>query len=317
MADSASSAVAAIAEDAAGSHADGPDLTRYVFALQEHFPELSTADIAIDERPIREIVRVDWDGWQAVFATTERAETRLQAMASVMPHLRGFLSPTVPIWEIAVQSGDWRRSWRAAQRPEGRPLVPELIVDQNRERLVRDVAGFFHELHGFSVERARSLGVESYRAWRDEHEGLARRSQSILRPLLSWSDMTWARRWWSRFLEDESVWNIEPALVHGSIDSRRLLVDPLVRELAAVIDWHELRVADPALDFAGLVDAYGTDLGWRIVEHYGSLGSTADASLFRRVRLQQTVRRFRDVVAAADRHGPESEPMGEAIKRLR
>lgn len=310
-------AVAALTADSADSAVDRRDLARYVFALQEHFPELSIEDITVDERASSAVVIVEWDGWQAVFPMSEPAEARLDAMASVMPHLRGFLSPTIPIWELAVQNGDWRRSWRAAQRPEGRPLDPELIVDQNRERLVRDLAGFFHELHGFSVERARSLGVPSYRVWRDEHESLARRSQSILRPLLSWSDMTWARRWWSRFLDDDAIWKIEPSLVHGSIDADRMLVDPLVRELAAVTDWQELRVADPALDFAGLVDAYGADLGWRIVEYYGSLGSTADASLFRRIRLQQTVRRFREVVTAADRDGVESEAMTVAVKRLR
>ena len=45
---------------------------------------------------------------------------------------------------------------------------PDLIVDQNRDALVRDLAAFFHELHQFSVERARGLGAASFRAWRDE-----------------------------------------------------------------------------------------------------------------------------------------------------
>ncbi len=289
----------------------------YAFALQEKFPGLSVEDITVRDHAGTEFVLVDWDGWHALFPRSQDAAGRLAAMAAVMPHLRGFVSPSIPLWEVTGESDDWNQSWQAARRPEGRPLLTELIVDQNRDRLVRDLASFFHELHGFSVERARGLGVSSFRTWRDEHKALSRRSQSILRPLLNWSDMTWARRWWSRFLEDEALWKIEPSLTHGSVASDRLLVDPLVRELAAVTDWHELRVADPALDFAGLIDTYGTELGWRIVEHYGSLGSTADASLFRRVRLQQTVGRFRDVVEIAARDGVESEAMALAIKRLR
>lgn len=291
--------------------------SRYAFALQGRFPDLSVEQLSLDLEPGGDFVGVDWNEWQALFPRSEGGAEQLAAMAAVMPHLRGFLSAAVPLWDVAGDGGDWSRSWRAARRPEGRPLQSELIVDQNRERLVRELAGFFHELHGFSVERARSLGAASFRSWRDEHEALARRAQSLLRPLLSWSEMTWARRWWSRFLNDESIWKHEPALVHGSIAADCLLVDPLVRELAAVTGWQRMRVADPALDFAALVDAYGADLGWRVVEHYGSLGSTADASLFRRIRLQQTVRRFQEVVTAAERDGVESEAMAEATERLR
>ena len=125
--------------------------------------------------------------------------------------------------------------------------------------------------------------------------------------MVNWSQITWARRWWARFLDDDAIWKIEPSLVHGGIAIERLLVDPLVQQLTAVTGWHGLRVADPAVDFAHLVDTYGTELGWRIVEHYGELGSTADAALFRRIRLQQTVRRFRELVKAADHNGPDSE----------
>ena len=288
-----------------------------VFALGTRFPELTSEDVVLSAVPDGDFVRAEWNEWTALFPQSEVAAERLRVMSGLMPHLRGFLSPTVPIWEAGSKSEGWGRGWQAARRPEGRPLRPDLIVEQNRERLVRDLATFFRELHGFSVERARGLGAASMREWREEHEALSRRALAILRPQLSWSRMTWSRRWWSRFLEDDFVWKIQPSLVHGSIAFERLLVDPLVQQLVAVTDWHGIRVADPAIDFAHLIDAYGTELGWRVVEHYGELGSIADAALFRRVRLQQTVSRFREVVAAADRDGAESEAMAAAIGRLR
>lgn len=291
--------------------------TDYAFALAAQFPDLTSDDIALSEEPDADLIRVDWDGWIALFPQSEAAADQLRIMASMMPHVRGFVSPAVPIWERSSERDDWKRAWRAAELTAARPLRPELIVEQNRDRLVRDLATFFHELHQFSVERARGLGATSFRAWRDEHAALSRRSQTVLRPLLSWSDMNWARKWWLRFLGDDSVWRITPSLVHAGISVERLLVDPLVQELAAVTGWHGMRVADPAVDFAHLVDAYGTELGWRIVERYGELGSTADAALFRRIRLQQTVRRFREVVEAADRDGVDSEAMAAALQRLR
>ena len=288
----------------------------FAFALGAQFPELAAEELTISEEPDAEFLKVEWDGWTALFPQSEAASRQLKIMNAVMPHLRGFVSPSVPLWEVGSDAADWKQNWRAARQTDGRPLRPELIVEQNRERLVRDLASFFHELHEFSVERARGLGAPSLRDWRDRHEALSRRSLAIMRPLVNWSQITWARRWWTRFLDDEAVWKIEPSLVHGGISVERLLVDPLVQQLTAVTGWHGLRVADPAIDLAHLIDAYGTDLGWRIVEHYGELGSTADAALFRRIRLQQTVSRFRDLVDAADRNGPESESVANALKRL-
>ena len=294
------------------------DRTRDVaFALGAQFPDLDPSEMELFEEPDADLLRVEWDGWTALVPQSQAGLDQLTTMASLMPHLRGFLSPAVPIWETAYETGNWKRDWRASQQTEGQPLRPELIVEQNRERLVRDLATFFHELHEFSVERARGLGAPSFRQWRDDHEALSRRSLAILRPLVNWSQITWARRWWSRFLDDDAIWKIQPSLVHGGIATERLLVDPLVRQLSAVTGWHGLCVADRAIDFAHLVDAYGTELGWRIVEHYGELGSTADAALFRRIRLQQTVRRFKNLVEAADRDGVESEAMAAALKRLR
>jgi len=291
--------------------------TELAFALGARFPDIEAPDLGVVEEPDADLIRVEWEGWIALFPQSEAASEQLTVMSSVMPHLRGFLSPTVPLWEESNQVDNWKRHWRAARQPEGRPLRPELIVEQNRERLVRDLAGFFHELHEFSVERARGLGAPAFRDWRDRHEALSRRSLTIMRPLVNWSQITWARRWWSRFLGDDAVWNVEPRLLHAGVSIERLLVDPLVQQLTAVTGWHGLRVADPAVDFAQLIDCYGTELGWRIVEHYGELGSTADAALFRRIRLQQTVARFRDLVKAADRDGPESETVANALKQLR
>lgn len=286
------------------------------FALGAQFPDLNASDLELFDEPDADLLRAEWEGWTALIPQSEAAHNQLTAMSSVMPHLRGFLSPTVPIWEHSNETGNWKRDWWAASLPEGRPLRPELIVEQNRERLVRDLATFCHELHEFSVERARSLGAPSFRQWRDDHEALSRRALAILRPRVNWSQITWARRWWARFLDDDAIWKIEPSLVHAGISVERLLVDPLVQQLTAVTGWHGLRVADPAIDFAHLIDAYGTELGWRIVEHYGELGSTADAALFRRIRLQQTVRRFRDLVETTDKEGPESEATAKAIKSL-
>ncbi len=291
------------------------------FALAGEFPELRADDLSVSEDAEGEFVRADWDAGTAVFPRSEDAAKRLSMEAALLPHVRGFVSPAVPIWSRSGGPiGPWRWGWRATDPErtlEGTPLHPERITDENRERLVRELARFLHELHGFSVERARALGVAPARAWRSRQEDLSRRSLSLLRPLLGLTELGRARRWWARYLEDQTLWNYEPALVHGGITAERLRTDPLVRELTAVEGWHTARAADPALDFAALVQTYGTDLSWRVMAEYGERGSQADAALFRRVRMLLTARRFEDFVTAVDQHGPESEAAAQALTALR
>lgn len=293
-----------------------PRAETFAFALAAEFPEINAAELQITEDVVSELSIVTWDEWVVCFPQSEAAAARLTTLANVMPHLRGFLSPAVSSWEHASLGQSWQRSWRAARQLDGRPLQPELIVDQNRERIVRALANFLHELHQFSVERARGLGLGPAREWRAEHDQLGKRSLAILRPLLSWSEMARTRRWWIRFLNDDSIWQFQPCPVHSALAAEQLLVDPFVRDLVAVDGWYQLRIADPAIDFARLVNAYGADFGWRIVESYGELGSTADAALFRRVRLLLTARRYRDVVQAAGT-GVDNEAMSRALSNLR
>ncbi len=307
-----------VASDAAAIRASIEGADDLLFLLGADFPDIEVAAVSFRQEHDADVVRADWDDeWVAWFAQTAEAAEQLRLMRSILPHLRGFVGPSVPMVERSSSAeAEWRRQWLAAPRLEGRPLRPELFNDQNRERLVRGLAEFCHQLHGFSVERARGLGAAPARQWREEHVELSRRSLAVLRPLVSWSTLTWARRWWRRLLDDEHVWAHPPALVHGGLSAERLLVDTFVQQLIAVDGWYRLRVADPALDFAALIDVYGTELVWRVVEQYGALGSTADAALFRRIRMQQTVRRFQDVVAAADSGGVESEEMTRALDRL-
>lgn len=288
-------------------------------ALSRQFPDLVVSELSVSELTDLELVTAEWDEWRATQPQTLAASGRLDVVVALMPHLRGFLSPAVPIWERSdLTSGDGApHGWHAARQLEGRPLRPEIITDQNRERLVRDLATLLHELHGFSVERARALGLGPAREWRADHEALRQRSLAVLRPRLRWSDYTWAKRWWRTFLDDQSLWSYEPTLVHNALCSDYLLVDHFVQQVVGVEHWYQARIGDPAIDFGCLVEAYGADLGWRIVEQYGELGSNADAALFRRVRLMLTARRFQAVVRVSEDESAEEQQLVEAIAALR
>lgn len=276
----------------------GELLERCAFALQGAFPHLEASDLTVAVETPAELA-LDGAGLHARFPRSEAAAEQLVLQAALLPHLRGFLSPAVPLFERRGEpSREWPHGWYAAPQVAGKPMRAAAINDDNIERLVRGLAQFLFELHQFPLPRARSRGLAPARAWRESAERLSRGSAAALRPLLRFSEHARIRRWWRALLDDEASWSFEPTVVHGGLREEHLLLDAYMRDLIGVVGWERIQAGDPAADFAAVVEAYGSDFGWRVMTRYGELGGDVDAAFFRRVRQQGVVMRFREAVEA-------------------
>ena len=285
--------------DVASPQTSDTTLERAAFELQGVYPELDTGALTIAADTPDELA-LDGAGLHARFPRSDDAAQRLELQVALLPHLRGFLSPAVPLFERrAAPPHQWPHGWYAAPQVAGKPMRAAAINDDNVERLVRGLAQFLFELHQFPLSRARARGLAPARAWRESAERLSRESAAALRPLLRFSEHARIRRWWRAFLDDEASWAFEPAVVHGGLREEHLLLDAYMRDLIGVVGWERVQAGDPAADFAAVVEAYGSDFGWRVMTRYGELGGDVDAAFFRRVRQQGVVMRFREAAEAA------------------
>ena len=291
-------------------------LERCAFAVRLSCPATLASQLSVISDAAAELVLNERDEYTLHFPRDAATAERLGLQAQLLPHMRGFLSPAIPIFgDRGEATRDWPHGWFGAKRLEGRPMRAETITDDNIERLVRGVAQFLFELHHFPVARARSLGIAPARIWREQIEQLRRDSRAALQPLLRFSEHARIRRWWRSYLDDEVAWDYEPAVVHANLGPDQLLLDGMNRDLIAVVGWERVRAADPAIDFAAIVEAYGSDFGWRVITRYGEIGGEVDARLFRRVRQQGVVTRFREVVAAVE--AQDVERTAAAVEALR
>ncbi len=291
-------------------------LERCAAALQLQFPQTPAAQLSVIADTPAELVLSAADEYRLHFPRDPQAAERLELQARLLPHLRGFLSPAVPLFELrGERSRDWPHGWYGAKTVAGRPLRAAAINDDNIERLVRGLAQFLYELHQFPLPRARSRGIAPARSWREQVEALARRSSAGLRPLLRFSEHARVRRWWRAYLDDQAAWSYEPTVVHGALGEQQLLLDAMRRDLIGVVGWGAVCAGDPAIDFAAVVEAYGSDFGWRVMIRYGEVGGQADAGLFRRVRQQGVVTRFRELVEAVEAGGGEGAAAAVAALR--
>ena len=103
----------------------------FAFALGAQFPELAAEELTISEEPDAEFLKVEWDGWTALFPQSEAASRQLKIMNAVMPHLRGFVSPSVPLWEVGSDAADWKQ--KLARRPANGRTAAATGADRRAE----------------------------------------------------------------------------------------------------------------------------------------------------------------------------------------
>ena len=79
----------------------------------------------------------------------------------------------------------------------------------------------------------------------------------------------------------------ERRVVHNDICADHVLVDPATGRLTGLIDWADMMVGDPALDFVGLIQVGGWDFVRDVLHHYR--GEPGDAFFERIVWAARTL----------------------------
>ncbi|BAS17118.1 uncharacterized protein YcbJ [Arthrobacter sp. Hiyo8] len=91
-------------------------------------------------------------------------------------------------------------------------------------------------------------------------------------------------RRWEHALEDVALWRFNPCVVHGDLHEDNLLVDG--DSVTAVTGWTDLRIGDPADDFAWLVASNEQKFVESVLRHYTEARrDTPDSHLLRRSAL--------------------------------
>lgn len=175
-----------------------------------------------------------------------------------------------------------------------------------RETLARDLARFLSRLHAVPLSLAKQAGLESVSLDTATYASLTKQSL----PHLGESTARWLRGMTEAFLADGGTTKTPRRVIHADISGAHILLDGH-RRLSGVIDFGDILIADPALDFAGLLN----HLTWRDLERvWAHYEGVLDADVERRVRYYIAVQAIFQVVYGADGVGPEERADG--VRRL-
>lgn len=175
-----------------------------------------------------------------------------------------------------------------------------------REALARDIAGFLSRLHAVPPSIAKQAGLASVNLGTATYATLTRQSL----PYLGKSTARWLRAKTEAFLADGGSARAPRRVIHADISGVHLLLDRK-RRLSGVIDFGDIMFADPALDFAGLLNYFT----WRDLERvWAHYEGVLDHDVERRVRYYIEVQAIFMVVYGAEGVGPEERADG--VRRL-
>jgi aminoglycoside phosphotransferase (APT) family kinase protein len=230
------------------------------------------------------------DEWIVQFPRTEEAETSLLRQMDVLPELSRELSAPIPVPELTS-----RDPIGIAYRVlAGEPIDNEELEAATRSILPERLGRFLYDLHLVPPEIV-GLRPESPERWRESYRKTITEFRERVIPLIDAEQRWRAEGMLEAFIEDDGNFRFATGIVHGDLGPEHILRSP-AGDLAGVIDWGDLRVGDPAIDFAWML--YRTrELGERALAAYGG---SPDSGFFDRARFYHRLGPWYEVTYGLD-----------------
>lgn len=206
-----------------------------------------------------------------------RLETELLVLRAFVPAVRAELPFALPHVAGTVRQGDLC-TFVYSHLPGSTRDIDSLVAEGGG--LPGEVGRAMAAIHSLPQDLVNDADLPSYSANEFRQRKLNELDQAAttgkIPPVLL--------RRWEHALEDVTLWRFNPSVVHGDLHEDNLLVSN--GRISAVTGWTDLRIGDPADDFAWLVAANDPAFTEAVLAAYNAARpETPDPHLIRRAAL--------------------------------
>lgn len=206
-----------------------------------------------------------------------RLETELQALKAFTPAIRAELPFLVPHIAGTLRQGELCTFVYA--HLEGSPRELDQLA-AGGSSLATELGRMLAAIHELPPLLVHNADLPSYEA----NEFRQRKLNELDQAAITGRIPVHLLRRWEHALEDVTLWRFHPTVVHGDLHEDNLLIS--AGRVTAVTGWTDLRVGDPADDFAWLLAATNPRFAEDVHKAYfQARAEAADPHLMRRAAL--------------------------------
>jgi aminoglycoside 2''-phosphotransferase len=244
------------------------------------------------------------EGWDSVallvndqlvfrFAKRPDAAVRQAREAELLPLLSDRLPLPIPRYTYTWTDPAW-----PGKRIVGYQLIAGEPLDRSRPEQhaaqAAQLGVFVSAMHAVPLEEARRHGVVGRDAasLREGYRGFFARVRANMLSLFTAQEQAAIVAFWSGYLDDDACFTFMPTLVHRDLVPEHVLFDPATGHLTGVIDWGDVGVDDPAVDFAGVRRQIGEEFAQQMLAAYHP---ALDATALRRMDFYAGMEPFHEI----------------------
>ena len=206
-----------------------------------------------------------------------RLETELLVLRTFVPAVRAELPFALPYVAGTVRQGELC-TFVYSHLPGATRSIDQLMTAG--KAVAAEIGRAMAAVHALPRELVTKADLPSYSA----NEFRQRRLNELDQAATTGKIPSVLLRRWEHALEDVSLWRFKPTVVHGDLHEDNILLTG--ERVSAVTGWTDLRVGDPADDFAWLIAANDPGFTRNVHEAYLEAGKDPeDPHLIRRAAL--------------------------------
>jgi aminoglycoside phosphotransferase (APT) family kinase protein len=295
--------------------ADELDATTVVRILERQFPELAPVRAEYLGAGMDSVAFEVNERWVFRFPLREPVERQLFVERAMLPVIAPLVRLRIPSFAFnGSPDADCAFHFSGYEKLPG---IQATAIDVSRvsfDTIAAQLGPFLSTLHRFPIDEAARLGAETIRL--EDFFDEVRRSALVLLPGVSDSLERETVRRVERYLERLQALAVPPwplTLAHNDLAADHILVDATGARITAVIDWGDVAIADPTVDFVGLFVWGGEPLVRQVLASYDG---PVNESVLQRVSPWAAMRSIQDIRFGLDNDLPDIVRLGvRALER--